>query len=68
MLGISPTEDHEVCGVPAHPKLRVLGNDLVVVFFRVKGEIVDRDLVVFDVLHDLLGRHQGQFRVGTLEW
>lgn len=40
----------------AHPELRVLGNDLVVVLFRVEGEVVDRDLVVLDVLHDLCDR------------
>lgn len=56
LVGADDSERHQAA------KFRVLFDGVLVVFFNVVGEVVDRDAVVFDIFHDEL------FGFGELGW
>lgn len=50
---------------PAHPKLHVVLNGFFVVVFNIIGEIVDRNIIVINILHDL---NEGSMVVRREKW
>lgn len=45
----------DVCSCTTHPQLAVVLDRLLVILLDVIGEVVDRDVIVFDIFHDLTG-------------